>query len=608
MAVYLHFLDRELWGAAAGRLPAEDAIKVLRTLALLTDDVLYCGLSALWENDSLPTWALDELEALMLFDRLTTISSDATQSEFLEHRRVAYAHDAHRYPRYFEEDRSIQWAVPTYQRKSGSTGPLSTSLWSWADSNSSGVQSSSIIIPRFAAAEPIKAGLNQRDGRAITFSLFEPYIRDNKSSVQVAANIRRQISRSFTSGYLDELNGDIVTGITQLGHFDNMSRTFPIYDVQLLGMLLDYCSLSDVVDRQDTDFDAWVHWLGFRQASCSTMVPAKVRWILRAFRPVVPHSDFGTLFNHRVEIRDTLLRAMRRGAVAPSSPVDNLEQRWQSAEARLDWLAQSITELNKDVGIKLEMARSDFSMTRADVVLMTVNDIETAAIRSALESRGLTGQIHNGRTNVYWLYGPVGNATVALLRSSMGSGGPGGSGLTARDAVEDVNAGALISIGVAFAMDEKQPIGQVLISERLATYELSKIGTAESGQKIVVNRGSEAYGATRLLSRFRDSRLEDIGIEVKTGLILSGEKLLDNREFRDELKSRYPEAIGGEMEGSGILSTGSRENVEWLVVKAVCDYAHNKGKDKDERQQVAAKACARAVLHVLEQGGLPRRT
>lgn len=34
------------------------------------------------------------------------------------------------------------------------------------------------------------------------------------------------------------------------------------------------------------------------------------------------------------------------------------------------------------------------------------------------------------------------------------------------------------------------------------------------------------------------------------GTVLSGEKLLDDKNYRDKLHSSFPEAIGGEMEGA----------------------------------------------------------
>lgn len=51
------------------------------------------------------------------------------------------------------------------------------------------------------------------------------------------------------------------------------------------------------------------------------------------------------------------------------------------------------------------------------------------------------------------------------------------------------------------------------------------------------------------------------------------------------------EIIGGEMEGVGLAAALSRtNNSNWIVVKAICDWADgNKGEDKENRQRIAAK-------------------
>jgi len=56
------------------------------------------------------------------------------------------------------------------------------------------------------------------------------------------------------------------------------------------------------------------------------------------------------------------------------------------------------------------------------------------------------------------------------------------------------------------------------------------------------------------------------------------------------------------MEASGILSAGIRRTIQWIVIKAVCDYGHEKSTDKDVRQRLAADVAAQAFVHVLMSG------
>ncbi|MCP4369103.1 MAG: AAA family ATPase, partial [Deltaproteobacteria bacterium] len=61
-----------------------------------------------------------------------------------------------------------------------------------------------------------------------------------------------------------------------------------------------------------------------------------------------------------------------------------------------------------------------------------------------------------------------------------------------------------------------------------------------------------------------------------------------------------PEAIGGEMEGAGVYAACQDKKVDWILVKAICDWANEKGEDKAARQQKAATNAVAFVLHALE--------
>jgi nucleoside phosphorylase len=245
---------------------------------------------------------------------------------------------------------------------------------------------------------------------------------------------------------------------------------------------------------------------------------------------------------------------------------------------------------------------------RADVVILTATPVESDALERVMVAAGHDRQrLAYGPVNTYSLYGPIGETVVAHVRCTMGSGGTAAAGLTVRDAIGDLQPWAVLAVGIAFGIkDAEQPIGQLLLSESLSAYELQRIGDSSAGQ-VVISRGSTMSGSPTLLGRFRDSHLNELGIDVLAGEILSGEKLVDNAAFKAALVERYPNAVGGEMEGAGVVAASHRAAVEWLVVKAVCDYAHSKGDDKQSRQWLAADTAARALLEVLTKGALMRR-
>src|SRR4051812_7491242 len=156
-------------------------------------------------------------------------------------------------------------------------------------------------------------------------------------------------------------------------------------------------------------------------------------------------------------------------------------------------LAEQLAKSDAVLSGKFAESRGTIGMPHTDVLLVTVNDIETQELRAALQRTGHHGRSQFGPINTYWMYGPITGATVAHVRCTMGSGGQGGSTLTVRDAILDLKPSAVIGVGVAFGIDEdKQAIGQVLLSEKLTSYEPERVGTGPSGTLMVTTRGPRA--------------------------------------------------------------------------------------------------------------------
>jgi nucleoside phosphorylase len=62
------------------------------------------------------------------------------------------------------------------------------------------------------------------------------------------------------------------------------------------------------------------------------------------------------------------------------------------------------------------------------------------------------------------------------------------------------------------------------------------------------------------------------------------------------------------MEGAGLYASGHDHKVDWIVLKAICDFADgNKGKDKEERQKRAAQNAAQFLVESLQYAPLKRQ-
>jgi nucleoside phosphorylase len=181
----------------------------------------------------------------------------------------------------------------------------------------------------------------------------------------------------------------------------------------------------------------------------------------------------------------------------------------------------------------------------------------------------------------------------------MGAGGVGASQQRTREAIEHWNPKAVIAVGIAFGMDEaEQKVGDVLISVQLQDYELGKL--RKDGQ--LIPRGDRPSAADFLRNRLRQTdttekrRAKNDWPKVRFGLVLSGQKLVDNLDYRKSLRVLYPEAIGGEMEGTGLYVSACAAKIDWIVVKGICDWGYNKNQaDKIAWQKLAAKNAARVL-------------
>jgi nucleoside phosphorylase len=255
----------------------------------------------------------------------------------------------------------------------------------------------------------------------------------------------------------------------------------------------------------------------------------------------------------------------------------------------------------------IEHAASQALLPRVDVLLVTVAEIEATAILDLLrEKLDRTFKRYFKENKTYYDLGEVGGARTFMVQSGQGTGGPDGALLTIRESISALSPSAVVMVGIAFGFNpQKQRIGDILISERLQLYEHQRVSTDPSGKLVIQPRGDRIQASSRLLDRFR-AGLKDwpTPTRVQFGLILSGEKLVDNQDFCGQLLRIEPEAIGGEMEGAGLYAAAQHSKVNWIMVKAICDWADGKKAQRQRsRQKKAAENAAQFTLHVLQQGG-----
>ena len=230
------------------------------------------------------------------------------------------------------------------------------------------------------------------------------------------------------------------------------------------------------------------------------------------------------------------------------------------------------------------------------ILIVTATKVEAQAVLNTF-APDKTWKRQPIGNHTYYSLGQHGEAPAFMVQSEMGTATPGGAMLTVRQAIQDLRPQAVVMCGIAFGLRrDKQKLGDILISKQLQYYEPQKVDQ----QKGLITRGDRATASERLLDRCRSADIDWEGAPVHFGLVMSGEKLVNDPNFRDGLLRAEPEAIGGEMEGAGLYAAAREAKVDWILIKAICDWGD--GKKNDKAQQSAAQNAAQFVLHVVQLG------
>lgn len=239
-------------------------------------------------------------------------------------------------------------------------------------------------------------------------------------------------------------------------------------------------------------------------------------------------------------------------------------------------------------------------------LLVTATDTETKTLHrhlTPLQGETDIWEIYKGNHTYY--VGTFGKYVVAHVACDMGAIGAEASLVTVSNAIDALKPKFVLMVGIAFGIDEqKQKIGDVLVSKTLLPYESQRVNNKGN----ITFRGPQPEASLLLANRFRNMRDWQYEIQpnhfskLEIGGILTGEKLIDDLDYRDSFKQHFATAIGGEMEGAGLYAACANKSVPWILVKAICDFADgNKKEQKETKQQIAIQAALSACLHLFNK-------
>lgn len=279
-----------------------------------------------------------------------------------------------------------------------------------------------------------------------------------------------------------------------------------------------------------------------------------------------------------------VLRGIEDGTLAEGfdaiSPGARLDELWAGGE-RLYTYTPMIAL--REVFDFESVGESEIKTLQAAVKVLIIVATDTEK-RVALDNlQPLSGkqrivEVFTGRRTYY--FGKLGRYNVALTDCSMGTGGRQGSLITCVRAIEDIRPEAIFMVGIAFGMDRnKQQLGDVLVAEAIFPYEIARIGSTTQSRSNSVDCDLDLASLLQSAAFNWNLRVGLRRVATHRGLVLSGEKLVANKEFKDQLMKAFPLAKGGEMEGAGVYWAAVEGKVPAILVKAICDWADSSKND-----------------------------
>ncbi len=600
--VFLDFLNREAARAIGRERDENTDLEIIRTLTVALPYTFSANISQLTEYGNGKPKVFLELMKLIEAGIIDATSNSATIDEFITDRQVRYSHVPERYPFYFKQSGILENIQLGSRNSFSMTDDLSRII--------SGYSSDQFDFELIRASPGDKANFESslkatitkilnRDELAITRDLLESNRGGTTLTPQQIAATTRAISAIYMKNYAEQRGLATCTGIPNF-NYREIDLYFPRYDYPLLrrivqslgGVPLIYtANIEEILAHYATqNHEHFGYYLGAFLESVASTVKSK------ANQPE-DLASLRTLF-HQVLIREL------ESNIAPQPR--NLEEFYTISQQRL--LAAGERIASKDILFEKTWRGLVPTMMTGLVAITTATDSEDVALFASLEAHGfLRGRVLRVDDGVHQEFVRGVTQRIVHIRTSAGSMGVNSAGMVLPHVLQELDVKYLVSAGICFGLqpykDGKvfQKLGDVLIATHIQDYETKRKGDTE------IPRGERTSASPGILQAVRIARDQTTGIKYKihSGVMLSGQMLVDNEETIEELRLAFPEAIGGEMEGNAVAGASIYKGRQWILIKGICDWGIGK---KDGSQSIAAeRACnlaVKAIVNLLDAEAL----
>lgn len=271
-----------------------------------------------------------------------------------------------------------------------------------------------------------------------------------------------------------------------------------------------------------------------------------------------------------------------------------------------------------DQKTETEKMTSPNSLSTIDFLIVSPLAEERNALLSRLPGHYKVPPVEND-TNTYFaasLNTERGGETYSIVVLPLVGMGNTNAASAASNAILRWKPRYVLVVGIAGGVEKNGvAIGDVLISDQIADYELQKIENGKSFVRWQVHRADMrllAAATNHLNLGWRDvvaKRFDENASEVHVGPICTGNKVIADKSLMNEYRDVWTKMIGVEMEGGGVANAvwQSSGQIGMLMIRGVSDLADGKKNTQNTKRwrPYACEIAASWTIDFLRSGPVP---
>lgn len=215
------------------------------------------------------------------------------------------------------------------------------------------------------------------------------------------------------------------------------------------------------------------------------------------------------------------------------------------------------------------------------------------------EIKELRAQLTNANeeniANMIFYSGQINDHEVVLVRAGIGKVQ---AGVTTAFLIENFKVDAVINSGSAGGIGTGLAVGDLVLSTGAAYHDASAtVFGYKPGQ---LPQQPQIFEADQELLQAVSEAASQAGLQVKPGLIVTGDQFVSSQAQIAAIKETYPQALCCEMEGAAVAQVAYQFDKPFLIVRAMSDVGdEDAGQSFDEFIIDAGKKSAQMILNLL---------